>query len=93
MIVLNLLKRVSRFGGRTQKFLMKCPAVLAPPNKEYIQCDSDFIQVGIERCDHSFFFCLFFFFFTFFFFALKVTREIPVDNWNNEVLSNKCVDM
>ncbi len=23
----------------------------------------------------------------------KVTREIPVDNWNNEVISNKCVDM
>ncbi|XP_043080540.1 uncharacterized protein C1orf127 homolog isoform X2 [Puntigrus tetrazona] len=58
VIVLNLLKRVSRFGGRTQKFLMKCPAVLAPPNREYIQCDSDFIQV---------------------------TREIPVDNWNNEL--------
>ncbi len=50
-IVLNLLKRVSRFGGRTQKVLMKCPAVLAPPNREYIQCDSDFIQVGIEWCD------------------------------------------
>ncbi|XP_051735832.1 uncharacterized protein C1orf127 homolog isoform X2 [Ctenopharyngodon idella] len=58
VIVLNLLKRVSRFGGRTQKFMMKCPAVLAPPNREYIQCDSDFIQV---------------------------TREIPVDNWNNEL--------
>ncbi|XP_026055830.1 uncharacterized protein ciroz isoform X2 [Carassius auratus] len=58
MIVLNLLKRVSRLGGRTQKFLMKCPAVLAPPNREYIKCDSDFIQV---------------------------TREIPVDNWNNEL--------
>ncbi|XP_016368679.1 uncharacterized protein C1orf127-like isoform X5 [Sinocyclocheilus rhinocerous] len=58
VIVLNLLKRVSRLGGRTQKFLMKCPAVLAPPNREYIQCDSDFIQV---------------------------TREIPVDNWNNEL--------
>ncbi len=73
---------------------MKCPAVLAPPNKEYIQCDSDFIQVGIEWCDHSFFFCLFFFFSSlFFFFAFKVTREIPVDNWNNEVISNKCVDM
>ncbi|KAK7129047.1 hypothetical protein R3I94_017310 [Phoxinus phoxinus] len=58
VIVLNLLKRVSRFGGRTQKFMMKCPAVLAPPNREYIQCDSDFIQV---------------------------TREIPVDNWSNEL--------
>ncbi|XP_016112448.1 uncharacterized protein C1orf127-like isoform X5 [Sinocyclocheilus grahami] len=58
VIVLNLLKRLSRLGGRTQKFLMKCPAVLAPPNREYIQCDSDFIQV---------------------------TREIPVDNWNNEL--------
>lgn len=58
VIVLNLLKRVSRFGGRTQKFMMKCPAVLAPPNREYIQCDSDSIQV---------------------------TREIPVDNWNNEL--------
>ncbi|RXN11758.1 hypothetical protein ROHU_029907 [Labeo rohita] len=58
VIVLNLLKRVSRFGGRTEKFMMKCPAVLAPPNREYIQCDSDFIQV---------------------------TREIPVDNWNNEL--------
>ncbi len=23
----------------------------------------------------------------------KVTREIPVDNWNNEVISKKCVDM
>jgi len=49
VIVLNLLKRVSRFGGRTQKFMMKCPAVLEPPNREYIQCDSDFIQVRI--CD------------------------------------------
>lgn len=48
VIVLNLLKRVSRFGGRTQKFMMKCPAVLAPPNREYIQCDSDFIQVRIR---------------------------------------------
>ncbi|XP_016333790.1 uncharacterized protein LOC107681931 [Sinocyclocheilus anshuiensis] len=48
VIVLNLLKRVSRLGGRTQKFLMKCPAVLAPPNREYIQCDSDFIQVTRE---------------------------------------------
>lgn len=98
VIVMNLLKRVSRFGGRTQKFLMKCPAVLAPPNREYIQCDSDFIQVRIEWCDKSFFFfaCSFFsipFFFYFFSFAFKVTREIPVDNWNNEVISNKCVDM
>lgn len=25
--------------------------------------------------------------------VFKVTREIPVDNWNNEVISNKCVDM
>ncbi|XP_051947718.1 uncharacterized protein C1orf127 homolog [Xyrauchen texanus] len=48
VIVLNLLKRVSRFGGRTQKFMMKCPAVPAPPNREYIQCDSDFIQVTRE---------------------------------------------
>lgn len=48
VIVLNLLKRVSRFGGRTQKFMMKCPAVLAPPNREYIQCDSDSIQVRIN---------------------------------------------
>ncbi|XP_067302066.1 uncharacterized protein C1orf127 homolog [Pseudorasbora parva] len=58
VIVLNLQKRVSRFGGRTQTFMMRCPAVLAPPNREHIQCDSNFIQV---------------------------TREIPVDNWNNEL--------
>ncbi|XP_057175835.1 uncharacterized protein C1orf127 homolog [Triplophysa rosa] len=58
VIVLNLLKRVNRFGGRTQTFTMKCPAVLSPPNRVYIKCDTEFIQV---------------------------TREIPKDNWNNEL--------
>ncbi|XP_062872085.1 uncharacterized protein C1orf127 homolog [Trichomycterus rosablanca] len=45
MIVLNLMKRVSRFGGRTHNYIMKCPVVPAPPNREHIQCDPDFIQV------------------------------------------------
>ncbi|XP_065141646.1 uncharacterized protein ciroz [Paramisgurnus dabryanus] len=58
VIVLNLPKRINRFGGRTQTFTMKCPAVLTPPYREYIKCDSEFIQV---------------------------TREIPMDNWNNEL--------
>lgn len=57
-IVLNLMKRISRFGGRTHSYVMKCPVVPAPPNTEHIQCDPDFIQV---------------------------TREIPVDSWNNEL--------
>ncbi|KAI4883675.1 hypothetical protein NFI96_017219, partial [Prochilodus magdalenae] len=45
VIVLNLMKRISRFGGRTQNYVMKCPEVAAPPNREHIQCDPDFIQV------------------------------------------------
>lgn len=102
VIVLNLLKRVSRFGGRTQKVLMKCPAVSTPPNREYIRCDSDFIQVRIEWCDNYFLWLVLFFLpsfkkikntFCVCVCVFKVTREIPVDNWNNEVISNKCVDM
>ncbi|TSR39594.1 hypothetical protein Baya_11721 [Bagarius yarrelli] len=58
VIVLNLIKRISRFGGRTHNYVMKCPVVPAPPNAEHIQCDPDFIQV---------------------------TRQIPVDSWNNEL--------
>lgn len=38
VIVLNLLERVNGFGGRTQQFTMKCPAVLSPPNREFIKC-------------------------------------------------------
>ncbi|XP_076874592.1 ciliated left-right organizer protein containing ZP-N domains homolog [Brachyhypopomus gauderio] len=58
VMVLNLLKRISRFGGRTRNYVMKCPVVTALPNREHIQCDPDFIQV---------------------------TRQIPVDSWNNEL--------
>ncbi|KAB5546178.1 hypothetical protein PHYPO_G00069110 [Pangasianodon hypophthalmus] len=58
VIVLNLMKRISRFGGRTHNYVMKCPVVPPPPNTEHIQCDPDFIQV---------------------------TRQIPVDSWNNEL--------
>ncbi|KAM9445359.1 uncharacterized protein C1orf127 [Clarias gariepinus] len=58
VIVLNLMKRISRFGGRTHNYVMKCPVVPSPPNTEHIQCDPDFIQV---------------------------TRQIPVDSWNNEL--------
>ncbi|XP_027026186.2 uncharacterized protein C1orf127 homolog isoform X2 [Tachysurus fulvidraco] len=45
VIVLNLMKRISRFGGRTHNYVMKCPVVPAPPNAKHIQCDPDFIQV------------------------------------------------
>ncbi|XP_060749347.1 uncharacterized protein C1orf127 homolog isoform X1 [Tachysurus vachellii] len=45
VIVLNLMKRISRFGGRTHNYVMKCPVVPALPNTEHIQCDPDFIQV------------------------------------------------
>ncbi|XP_037397375.1 uncharacterized protein C1orf127 homolog [Pygocentrus nattereri] len=45
VIVLNLMKRISRFGGRMQNYVMKCPEMAAPPNREHIQCDPDFIQV------------------------------------------------
>ncbi|MCJ8741525.1 hypothetical protein PDJAM_G00071630 [Pangasius djambal] len=62
VIVLNLMKRISRFGGRTHNYVMKCPVVPPPPNTEHIQCDPDFIQV---------------------------TRQIPVDSWNNEVLQTE----
>ncbi|KAG9269728.1 hypothetical protein AMEX_G16790 [Astyanax mexicanus] len=58
VIALNLMKRISRFGGRAHNYVMKCPVVAAPPNREHIQCDPDFIQV---------------------------TREIPMDSWNNEL--------
>ncbi|KAK3547823.1 hypothetical protein QTP86_031980 [Hemibagrus guttatus] len=58
VIVLNMIKRISRFGSRTHNYVMKCPVVPAPPNTEHIHCDPDFIQV---------------------------TREIPVDSWNNEL--------
>ncbi|KAM9429461.1 uncharacterized protein ciroz [Salvelinus alpinus] len=45
VLVLNLVKRINRFGGRTHSFIMKCPMVPAPPNREHIQCDPDYIQV------------------------------------------------
>ncbi|KAG7323641.1 hypothetical protein KOW79_013343 [Hemibagrus wyckioides] len=48
VMVLNLIKRISRFGGRTHNYVMKCPVVPAPPNTEHIHCDPDFIQVARE---------------------------------------------
>ncbi|KAL2103547.1 hypothetical protein ACEWY4_000415 [Coilia grayii] len=42
---LNLLKRIHRFGGRSHNYVMKCPTVTSPPNREHIRCDPDFIQV------------------------------------------------
>ncbi|XP_029576138.1 ciliated left-right organizer protein containing ZP-N domains homolog [Salmo trutta] len=45
VLVLNLVKRINRFGGRTHSFIMKCPMVPEPPNREHIQCDPDDIQV------------------------------------------------
>lgn len=45
VIELNLLKRIHRFGGRSHNYVMRCPTVLSPPNREHIQCDPDFIQV------------------------------------------------
>ncbi|XP_026872136.2 uncharacterized protein C1orf127 homolog isoform X2 [Electrophorus electricus] len=42
---LNLLKRISRFGGRMRSYVMKCPVLAAPLSSEHIQCDPDFIQV------------------------------------------------
>ncbi|XP_041701053.2 uncharacterized protein C1orf127 homolog [Coregonus clupeaformis] len=45
VLVLNLVKRINRFGDRTHSFIMKCPMVPAPPNREHIQCDPDDIQV------------------------------------------------
>ncbi|XP_066528465.1 uncharacterized protein C1orf127 homolog [Hoplias malabaricus] len=45
VIALNLVKRISRFGGKTHNYVMKCPVVEAALNREYIQCDPDFIQV------------------------------------------------
>ncbi|KAJ8378899.1 hypothetical protein AAFF_G00233330 [Aldrovandia affinis] len=45
VIVLNLLKRVGRFGGRPNTFAMKCPVATAPPSAEHIRCNPNFIQL------------------------------------------------
>ncbi|XP_042561565.1 uncharacterized protein C1orf127 homolog isoform X2 [Clupea harengus] len=45
VIELNLLKRIQRFGGRSHHYVMKCPTLTSPPNREHIQCDPDVIQV------------------------------------------------
>ncbi|XP_064156319.1 uncharacterized protein LOC135235051 [Anguilla rostrata] len=45
VIVLNLSKRINRFGGRTSSFVMKCPEVIPPTSGEHIYCDPNFIQV------------------------------------------------
>ncbi|XP_044206821.1 uncharacterized protein C1orf127 homolog [Thunnus albacares] len=58
VLTLNLVKRISRFGGRPHSFMMKCPVVSVLPSREHIQCDPDYIQV---------------------------TRQVPYDNWNNEL--------
>ncbi|KAL4645906.1 hypothetical protein GN956_G9088 [Arapaima gigas] len=44
-VALRLTDRVSRRGGRSGSFVMKCPLVTAPPGGEHIRCDPDFIQV------------------------------------------------
>ncbi|XP_049436972.1 uncharacterized protein C1orf127 homolog isoform X2 [Epinephelus fuscoguttatus] len=45
VLTLNLVKRISRFGGRPHSFLMKCPVVSVLPSREKIQCDPEYIQV------------------------------------------------
>ncbi|XP_028849290.1 ciliated left-right organizer protein containing ZP-N domains homolog [Denticeps clupeoides] len=45
IMVLNLLRRINRFGGRTHSYVMRCPTVAALPNREHVQCDPDFVQV------------------------------------------------
>ncbi|KAJ8371078.1 hypothetical protein SKAU_G00111060 [Synaphobranchus kaupii] len=45
VLVLNLLKRISRFGGRTSSFVMKCPMAIVPLSAEHIYCDPNVIQV------------------------------------------------
>ncbi|XP_072304689.1 uncharacterized protein C1orf127 homolog [Eucyclogobius newberryi] len=57
ILTLNLMTRISRFGGRSQMVVMRCP-VVSVPNTEYIQCDPEYVQV---------------------------TRQVPYDNWNNEL--------
>ncbi|XP_078144210.1 ciliated left-right organizer protein containing ZP-N domains homolog [Centroberyx gerrardi] len=44
-LILNLVKRINRFGGRPHSFIMKCPVVSILPNREHIQCDPEYIQV------------------------------------------------
>ncbi|XP_040916250.1 uncharacterized protein C1orf127 homolog [Toxotes jaculatrix] len=45
VLTLNLVKRINRFGGRPQNFIMTCPVVSVLLNREKIQCDSEYIQV------------------------------------------------
>ncbi|XP_029912366.1 ciliated left-right organizer protein containing ZP-N domains homolog [Myripristis murdjan] len=45
VLMLNLVKRISRFGGRADRLMMKCPVVSVFPNREHIQCDPEYIQV------------------------------------------------
>ncbi|XP_059189293.1 uncharacterized protein C1orf127 homolog isoform X2 [Centropristis striata] len=45
VLTLNLVKKISRFGGRPHSFMMKCPVVSVLPSREQIMCDTEFIQV------------------------------------------------
>ncbi|XP_015192693.2 uncharacterized protein C1orf127 homolog [Lepisosteus oculatus] len=45
ILVLNLMKRPGRFGGRSNRLVMKCPLVTAPPGGVHIHCDPDYVQV------------------------------------------------
>ncbi|KAE8293326.1 hypothetical protein D5F01_LYC08435 [Larimichthys crocea] len=45
VLTLNLVKRISRFGGRPHSVMMKCPVVSVLPSREQIQCDPEYIQV------------------------------------------------
>lgn len=42
------MKRVNRFGGRSQSLVMKCPEV-SVGDREHIQCDPEYIQVNIVQ--------------------------------------------
>ncbi|KAM4609937.1 uncharacterized protein ciroz [Polymixia lowei] len=45
VLILNLMKRINRFGGRTHSFMMTCPMVSILLNREHIQCDPEYIQL------------------------------------------------
>ncbi|CAB1446145.1 unnamed protein product [Pleuronectes platessa] len=52
VLTLNLVKRITRFGGRRHSFIMTCPVVSVLPAREEIQCDPENIQV-IRQVPHD----------------------------------------
>lgn len=85
VLTLDTGKRMSRYGGRPHSLLMKCPVAPVLPSQELIQCDPEFIQVGDQQMMKlllSFLDILH----SEIFVCLQVTRQLPRDNWDNEVL-------